>query len=55
MAELITDEMLETYAVVGSYANIATRTRDATRGCSTDGVLPVPTDNRHSTTRGCRE
>jgi probable F420-dependent oxidoreductase len=28
MAELITDEMLETYAVVGTYANIATRLKE---------------------------
>jgi probable F420-dependent oxidoreductase len=32
MAELITDEMLETYAVVGSYANIATRLEERYAG-----------------------
>jgi probable F420-dependent oxidoreductase len=32
MAELITDEMLETYAVVGSHANIATRLKERYAG-----------------------
>jgi len=32
MADLITDEMLETYAVVGSYANIATRLEERYAG-----------------------
>ena len=32
MADLITDEMLETYAVVGSYANIATRLKERYAG-----------------------
>jgi len=32
MAELITDEMLETYAVIGSYANIATRLKERYAG-----------------------
>ena len=32
MAELITDEMLETYAVVGSYATIATRLKERYAG-----------------------
>ena len=42
MADLITDEMLDTYAVTATYDKLHARSRSATRGCSIAPALYQP-------------